>query len=225
MKGMTPAVRLLLVGAPGSEFRLAADLARAAGADVTMADDAAEAIALLRISGGDLVMIDVDADVRGFLQHLRDERFAVPVIACGINASAQQAVAAIRAGARDYLPLPPERALIAAAIASVVARGSIEILGDAPDLARARNLALAVARSASPVLLVGETGTGKGLMARAIHEASGLLGPILVVECAGVAPEIVDSELFGHEQGAFAGALGLRIGRFEKAGSGTILLR
>ncbi|WP_430991447.1 sigma 54-interacting transcriptional regulator, partial [Escherichia coli] len=76
------------------------------------------------------------------------------------------------------LPLPPERALIAAAIASVVTRGSIEILGDAPDLARARNLALAVARSASPVLLVGETGTGKGLMARAIHEASGRLGPI-----------------------------------------------
>ncbi|MFZ5796210.1 MAG: sigma-54-dependent transcriptional regulator [Pseudomonadota bacterium] len=225
MKGMTPAVRLLLVGAPGSEFRLAADLARAAGADVTMADDAPQAIALLRMNGGDLVMIDVDADVRGFLQHLRDERFAVPVIACGINASAQQAVAAIRAGARDYLPLPPERALIAAAIASVVTRGSIEILGDAPDLARARNLALAVARSASPVLLVGETGTGKGLMARAIHEASGRLGPILVVECAGVAPEIVDSELFGHEEGAFAGALGLRIGRFEKAGSGTILLR
>src|SRR5204863_65679 len=90
---------------------------------------------------------------------------------------------------------------------------------------RARNLALAVARSASPVLLVGETGTGKGLMARAIHEALGRLGPILVVECAGVAPEIVDSELFGHEEGAFAGALGLRIGRFEKAGSGTILLR
>lgn len=219
------AVRLLLVGAPGTEFRRAADLARAAGADVAMADDADEALALLRTSGGDLAMIDVNADVAGFLHHLRDERFALPVIACGIDAPAKAAVAAIRAGARDYLPLPSESALIAAAIASVIDRGSAELLGDAPDLIRARDLARAVARSNAPVLIVGETGSGKGLMARVIHETSGRAGPMLVIECAGVAPEIVDSELFGHEQGAFTGALERRIGRFEKARCGTILLR
>lgn len=216
---------MLLVGAPGSEFRRAAELARDAGAEVTMADTPRDALALLREGGGDLVMIDVLADVVGFMKSLRAERFTIPVLACGIDASAERAVAAIRAGARDYVPLPPQRELIAAAIASVVARKTPSQIGEHSALARALALAVAVAPSAAPVLVTGEKGSGKESMARALHEASGRADPMMVVECAGVGADVLESELFGHEAGAFPGAVARRIGRFEKAGHGTLLLR
>lgn len=110
---------MLLVGTPGTEFRLAADMARDTGAHVAMADTPADALAHMRSHAVWLVMIDVEADVPGFMASLRTEARNVPVLACGIDAPAASAVAAIRAGARDYVPLPPDRDLIAAAIASV----------------------------------------------------------------------------------------------------------
>ena len=109
---------MLLVGAPGTEFRLAADMAREAGTPVRMADAPADALALLREGGFRLVMIDVAADIPGFMAAMRAARLDVPVLACGIDAPADLAVAAIRAGARDYVPLPPQADLIAAAIAA-----------------------------------------------------------------------------------------------------------
>ncbi|MEC8178427.1 MAG: sigma-54-dependent Fis family transcriptional regulator, partial [Pseudomonadota bacterium] len=96
---------MTLVGAQHSIFRQAAHMARETGALVTMADDERSAMDLLRRAGGDLVMIDVALDVPGFIAALHGERIAVPTIACGIDASAQRAVAAVRGGARDYLPL------------------------------------------------------------------------------------------------------------------------
>jgi len=222
---MTRPIRMLLVGTPAGEFRQAAGLAQGVGAEVAMADTPADALARLREAGADLVMIDVDTDVPGFLGQLRAERFAVPVLACGIHAPAERAVAAIRAGARDYVPLPPERELIAAAIASVIEHRAPALIGAHPAFARASALALAVAPSGAAVLLHGERGTGKLAMARGIHEASGRPDPMLVVDCAGVSPEILESELFGHEAGAFAGAVARRLGALEKAGEGTILLR
>lgn len=221
----TAPIRLLLIGAPGTEFRLAAELARGAGADVTMADAAPEALDLLRERGADLVMIDVETDVRGFMANLRAERFTIPVLACGIDAPAERAVAAIRAGARDYVPLPPQRDMIAAAIASVVQRTAVTRIGTHPAVARALQLASAVAASGAPVLVTGEKGSGKEIMARAVHEASRRSDPMLVVECAGVAADVLESELFGHEAGAFPGAAARRIGQLERAGTGTILLR
>ena len=222
---MPGTIRMILVGAPGSEFRRAAELARDAGADVAMADTPAQALDLLRAGGGDMVMIDVEADIAGFMASIRAERFTIPVLACGIQASAERAVAAIRAGARDYVPLPPQRELIAAAIASVIERKAAVRIGDHPALARAFALATAVAPTAAPVLVTGEKGSGKEVMARAIHEASGRADPLHVVECAGVGADVLESELFGHEAGAFPGAVARRIGRLEKAGGGTIFLR
>jgi DNA-binding NtrC family response regulator len=146
---------MLLIGAPGSEFRRAAELAQSAGAEVTMADAPAPALEALREQGADLVMIDVLEDVVGFLDDLRRERFVVPVLACGISAPAERAVAAIRAGARDYVPLPPQRELIAAAIASVVERQAQVRIGGHPVLDRAMALAAAVAPSGAPVLVSG----------------------------------------------------------------------
>ena len=220
----TGPVHLLLVGAPGTEFRVAAAMARDAGAHVTLADCAAMALQLLRDDGGDIVMIDIDEDVARFIAQLRSERIAVPVLACGIDAAADRAVAAIRAGARDYVPLPPQADLIAAAILSV-AQNVTRIVGDDPVLGRALALGLAMAHSSAPMLIVGERGCGKELFARAMHDASGRRGRFLVIDCANNSTDILESELFGHEAGAFPGAIARRRGRIEEASDGTIFLR
>lgn len=217
-------IRLVLIGAPGSEFRLAAEMARQAGASVSMADDPGAALETLRRTGGDLVMIDVEMDVPGFLEQLRAERMAVPVLACGIHASAERAVAAIRAGAIDYIPLPPQLELIAAALIAAGQRVS-SLLGGDPALGRAIDYARAVAPSAVPILIAGESGTGKEVMARMVHDTSRRVGRFLVIECAGATPDIVESELFGHEAGTFSGAVAARAGRLEEAAQGTIFLR
>lgn len=124
-------IRMLLVGVEGSEFRLAADMARENGAEVSTADGIETALEHLRSEGADIVMIDVCFDVAGFLERMRGERLGAPVLACGIDAPAPVAVAAIRAGARDYLPLPPDRELIAAAIETIAHRISAPIEIDA----------------------------------------------------------------------------------------------
>jgi DNA-binding NtrC family response regulator len=220
----TGPVHLLLVGAPNSEFHLAAAMARESGADVVLASCASEALQMLRDVGCDIVMIDIEEDVAGFITQLRSERIAVPVLACGIDASADRAVAAIRAGARDYVPLPPQADLIAAAILSVAQYGT-RMVGADPALARATALGLAMAHSHAPILLAGEPGCGKEILARSIHGASGRRGRFLVVDCAGGSDDILESELFGHEAGAFAGAVARRRGRIEEAVEGTIFLR
>lgn len=218
------AVHLLLVGAPNSAFHVAAAMARDSGAQVVLADGAEEALAVLRDSGGDVVMIDIEQDVPGFIAQLRAERIAIPVLACGIDASADRAVAAIRAGARDYVPLPPQADLIAAAILSV-ADCSTRLIGNDPVFARTTALGLAMAHSSAPLLITGGPGCGKEILARAIHSASGRAGRFLIVDCAGAGDEFLESELFGHAAGAFAGAVANRRGRIEEARNGTILLR
>jgi DNA-binding NtrC family response regulator len=224
MGGTVAMTRLLLVGAAGSEFALAAAMARDAGAEVAMAGTASEALALLRNEGADLAMIDVSADVGGFIEQLRCERMALPVYACGIEASAALAVAAIRAGARDYLPLPPDRALIAVAIMSVAGNPCVSI-GSDPALVQANSLALAMARARMPLTITGEPGCGKELLARCIHAASQRRGRFIVVDCLEIGSEMIDSELFGHDAGAFAGAVAPRSGRIADAVDGTLYLR
>ena len=115
-------VRMLLVGPEGGELQLAAEMARENGTHVEVAHDLPAALARLGAGVDNAAMVDVRLDVPQFIEQLRARRLAVPVIACGIDAPAPAAVAAIRAGACDYVPLPPERELIAAAIALAAAR-------------------------------------------------------------------------------------------------------
>ena len=218
-------IRLLLVGAPHrSEFRVAAGMARGAGAEVTLADTPAAALRHLRLSHVRLVMIDVELDVAGFMAQLRGERFGVPVLACGIDAPADRAVAAIRAGTLDYVPLPPDPELIAAALTAVVPSSAVVMVGEDPALVHAVAFSRSLANSRAPVLIHGEAGTGKETMARAIHAHSGRSGRFLTVECGGVAAEVVEAELFGHEAGDFPGAVARRLGRFEEANGGTLFI-
>ncbi|HEX8484360.1 sigma-54-dependent transcriptional regulator [Sphingomonas sp.] len=218
-------IRLLLVGAAADELRAAARMARATGAEVAMAETPAEALAILRRTSVGLVMIDVHADVARFIAQLGLERFPVPVLACGIHASAERAVAAIRAGARDYVPLPPEPDLIAAVLAHAAAAPARELVAEDPATLSAMDYARAIAPGRMPVLLLGEAGVGKAILAAAIHAASGCMGHFVTVECAGVSPEIIESELFGHAAGAFAGVAAARVGKCEQAAGGTLFVR
>lgn len=224
MLGAAPnAVGLLLVGAAGSEFRLAAVMAAEAGAEVFAVDTIAAAMAVMRAGGADLAMIDVEADVADFIMTLRRERMALPVYACGVDAPAWQAVAAIRAGARDYLPLPPDRELIAAAIVSV-GRTDTALIGTDAVLGRAITLGLALAPARTPFMITGEPGSGRETLARTVHAASGRPGRFVMIDCLGTDADMIDSELFGHAAGTFSGAVAARRGRFDAAQDGTLFL-
>lgn len=216
--------KILLIGGMAGEFRLAANMARDLGAEVHLASSFEEALDELRHQGGDLVMVEVTLDVAELIARLRSERIAVPVLACGVDAPADRAVAAVRAGAYDYVPLPPQRDLIAAVILSIGERRT-HMIGEDALLKRAVDYALAFAGSNVPVLFAGESGTGKEMLARLVHDASDRPGRFVAAECLGVAAEVLESELFGHRAGAFPGAVAPRAGRLAEAADGTLLLR
>ena len=218
-------VGLLLIGAPGTELRLAAEMAREAGADVAMADTPDLALVRLRREHRALVMIDVETDVAGFLSRLRHERFALPVLACGIDAPAERAVAAIRAGACDYVPMPPQRELIAAALALVAAAPDTTLIGKAPAFLRATAAIAALAPARTSVLILGERGSGKAHLARALHTAHDARLPFLSIGCGDDAREIVETTLFGREPGVAAEADPGRVGGIDQARTGTLVLR
>ena len=221
---MTEALRILLVGGAASELCLAAGMARDLGAEVFLAETVPIALDRLRSAGSDLVLVEVSLSVGELVSALRVERIRVPVLACGVQATPEQAVAAIRAGARDYVPLPPERELIAAVLASISM--SFEVLvGSESGFRSAIALAIALAPSPLPLLIMGEPGCGKESFARLIHRHSGAAGPFITVECAGLPTELLESELFGHREGAFEGAVADRTGRIVQAAGGSLLLR
>lgn len=221
---MSRTVRMLIVSPPKGEVHLAAEIARAEGAEVLISDTIDNALAELRSAGADLALVDVSLDVASFIQKAKAERMELPVLGCGVDAPADRAVAAIRAGAKDYVPLPPQRDLIVAAITALVERPPLRIIGEDETLKRAIALSLSAAETSAPILIAGERGTGKAILARAIHDASGRAGRFVTVECTGV-QEVAASELFGHEAGAFPGAVERRVGALEKAADGTLLLR
>jgi two-component system, NtrC family, response regulator HydG len=217
--------RLLLVGHDRVEFRDAGRMAASAGAQVIMASTVEQALTMARKEGADLALVDVGADIAGFIRQLRRERIGLPVIGCGVNCTADRAVAAIRAGAMDYVPLPPQADLIAAAILSVAVR-SLQLIGETPAFRQAIRFALAMARTNAPILISGETGTGRETLARAIHQSSGRHGRFVAVNVAeaGLADDLLEAELFGQEAGAFNGAIARRRGRVEDASGGTLYL-
>lgn len=221
---MPRTVRMLIVSRPQGEVHMAAEIARAEGAEVLVTDTIDQALTELRIAGADLALVDVSLDVASFIRKAKAERMELPVLGCGVDAPADRAVAAIRAGAKDYLPLPPQRDLIVAAITALVERPPLQIVGEDEALKRAISLSLSAAETAAPILIAGERGTGKAVLARAVHGASRRAGRFVTVECTG-AQDVAASELFGHEAGAFPGAVERRTGGLEKAADGTLLLR
>jgi len=218
-------MRLLIIGSLDGHITTAGKIAMDRGAKVAHVHSIPAGLAQLRSGqGADLVMVDVKLDIASLVSSLRNERIHVPVVACGIANDANAAVAAIKAGAKEYVPLPPNAELIAAVIAAVTEESSQVIFRD-PSMASTIKLAEQIAPSDASVLITGESGTGKEVMARFLHAKSRRANEKFVsVNCAAIPENLLESELFGHEKGAFTGAVAKRVGKFEEANGGTLLL-
>ena len=217
-------MRLLIVGDLGGQLGAASQMAIKAGASVTHVPEAENGLEVLRSKGADLLMLEVSLDIKGMIEQIRSEHIAVPVIACGIGSNADLAVAAIKAGAREYLPLPPDADLIAAVLQAVSEDSKPFIYHDSA-MDRVVKLADQVSPSEASILITGESGTGKEIMARYVHENSNRRDKqFICVNCAAIPENLLESELFGHEKGAFTGAIARRVGKFEEADGGTLLL-
>ena len=218
-------MRLLIVGTLNGQLTTATKMAMDRGASVTQADTIEQALNTLRSrSGADLVMVDVVLDIRDLIQRLEFERICIPVVACGVENDAKAAVDAIHAGAKEYIPLPPNAEIIAAVLEAVTSE-SHELIYRDEAMANVIKLANQVAKSDASILITGESGTGKEVLARHVHRKSSRASkPFISLNCAAIPENLLESELFGHEKGAFTGALARRIGKFEEADGGTLLL-
>ena len=218
-------MRVLIIGSLAGELGQAARIAIARGAKLDQADHVDTALARLRDDARvDLVLCDVVHDVGALVRALAGERMAVPVVACGTGDDADAAARAIREGAREFLPLPPDPDLIAAILEAAAGESHAMVVRDAAMQATVKR-ADQVAASEASVLITGESGTGKEVLARYIHRRSRRsAGPFVALNCAAIPENLLESELFGHEKGAFSGAVARRVGKFEAADGGTLLL-
>ena len=218
-------MRVLIIGSLAGELGQAARMAMARGAKLDQADDIEAGLVRLRGDARvDVVLCDLAHDVGALVRALAGERIVIPVVACGVNPAAADAVRAIREGAREFLPLPPDADLIAAILEAASGESHTLIARDATMQATLRR-AEQVAGADASVLISGESGTGKEIMARHIHRRSRRSGgPFVALNCAAIPENLLESELFGHEKGAFSGAVARRVGKFEAAEGGTLLL-
>jgi two-component system response regulator FlrC len=218
-------MRLLIVGTLSGQLTTATKIAMDRGAAVTHASDIEQGLRVLRGGrGADLLMVDVALDIADLVAKLAAEHIHVPIVACGTGTDARAAVAAIHAGAKEYIPLPPDPELIAAVLAAV-ADDHRELVYRDEAMARVVKLAQQIAPADASVLITGESGTGKEVLARYLHGKSNRARqPFISVNCAAIPEALMESELFGHEKGAFTGAIARRIGKFEEASGGTLLL-
>src|SRR5271165_1435355 len=218
-------MRLLVVGRLNGQLSTAVKMAMLAGAKVSHVETCEAATHALRAGqGADLLMVDYLLDISALIAANEAERIHVPVVACGVGADPAKAADAIRAGAKEFIPLPPEADLIAAVLAAV-ADDERPMVAQDPSMHAVLKLAEQVARSEASILITGESGVGKEVMARFVHQRSRRADkPFISVNCAAIPENLLESELFGHEKGAFTGAVARRIGKFEEADGGTLLL-
>ncbi|SDF56572.1 DNA-binding transcriptional response regulator, NtrC family, contains REC, AAA-type ATPase, and a Fis-type DNA-binding domains [Limimonas halophila] len=218
-------MRLLIVGSLEGHIATAGQIALDKGAKVAHVDDVPAALdALRKGQGADLVMADAALDISELTEALKSERISVQVVACGIGNDSQRAVQAIKAGAKEYVPLPPDPEMIGAVLAAV-AEETTSFLTHDPNMVKVLRLGERVAPADASILITGESGTGKEVMARHVHAKSKRADkPFISINCAAIPENLLESELFGHEKGAFTGAVSRRIGKFEEAHGGTLLL-
>jgi len=218
-------MRLMIVGSLNGQLGTATKIAMDRGAKVVNVSQISQAMAELRAGrGADLLMVEVTQPIAELVKMLNAERIHVPIVACGIGTDARAAVDAIRAGAKEYLPLPPDAALIAAVL-EAVADESHQLIYEDRAMEGVIAFAEQVAPSEASVLITGESGTGKEVLARFVHRKSARADkPFISVNCAAIPENLLESELFGHEKGSFTGAIARRVGKFEEAEGGTLLL-
>ena len=218
-------MELLIVGTLNGQIGAASKIAISKGGQVSLANNVETALDIMRSGKAvELIMVDVTLDVHKLISSLEAERINVLVVACGVANDTSLAVKAIKAGAREYIPLPPDPELIGAVLAAVTRENHALIYGDKKTEAILK-IAKQIAPSEASVLLTGSSGTGKEIFSRFIHDNSKRSNQKFVaVNCAAIPEALLESELFGYEKGAFTGAVARRIGKFEEASGGTLLL-
>ncbi len=217
------------------------------GFTVEEAVDGDEALEKMAANHYDVVMLDVKMPKRDGMEVLevaRDEMPEVPIIMISGHGTIETAVEATKLGAFDFLEKPPDLNRLLVTVRNALDRGELEvanrrmrqaieefdgeltpILGSSPAITRIKETIERVAPSEARVLITGEPGTGKELVAKWIHHLSPRKeAPMVEVNCAAIPSELIESELFGHEKGAFTGATKQRIGKFEQAHGGTLFL-
>ncbi len=218
-------MNVLVIGTNQTEVVGACVMAKAQGAELHHLETVDAAMQFLRPGASpDLLLVDVELDIETLARTLMNERILVPIVAYGIDTDVRLAVRAVKSGALEFLPLPPDEDLIAALLSSVATDQKTFVFEDQATkdvLFMARK----VASSDASILITGESGTGKEMIARYVHQHSRRNGKRLVsLNCAAIPDNLLESELFGHEKGAFTGANTRRIGKFEEADGGTLLL-
>jgi len=218
------------------------EVLRRSGYEVTVAESGAAALAALADGAYALVLSDMRMPGMSgaeLLAAVQERHPGLPMAMMTAYGTVEDAVAAMKAGARDFLtkPFSPQdllhllRGILREPFADRVpvdaarGRGERSIVTRSPALAQVLAIAEGVAASRAPVLIQGESGTGKELLARHIHGCGPRRQqPFVAVNCAALPRELLESELFGHERGAFTGAVARKLGKFELASGGTILL-
>ncbi len=246
---LSPQGRVLVVDDHAAARESIADVLRSTGYEVTCSASAVEALPRLDQEPADVVITDLQMpgmDGLEFIRQLNRRPQCPQVLMITAHATVASAVEAMREGAFDYLEKPFDvmqlEQLVAAAIqrgrllapaSSILPDGSgpngdspqFSMVGDSPAMQSLREQITRVASTSETVLLCGESGTGKELVAQALHAASSrAAGPLVRLNCPVLSPQLAESELFGHLRGAFTGADTDRVGRFELADGGTILL-
>jgi DNA-binding NtrC family response regulator len=240
--------RILVVDDEPSARSGLAKLLQQEGYEVDTAADGLLALELFAENAPALVLTDLkmpNLDGMGLLARLREQNRSVPIIVATAFGDVSSAVQAMRAGADDYLTKPidfdalllgVERALARRELAAEAENLRLQLrqrdqeglqglLGTSPAMQRVYAVARQVAPTRATVLITGESGTGKGEIARAVHALSPrATEPFVTLHCAALAESLLESELFGHEKGAFTGADKRRLGRFEQANGGTLFL-
>jgi two-component system response regulator PilR (NtrC family) len=209
------------------------DMARM-GLDSERASTVAEALSRLQHGNWDLCLSDMrlpDGNGLDIVRYIAESVPATPVAVITAFGSAENAVAALKAGAFDYVekPVTPEkvRSLVRSALKApeTVSRGTRLLVGESPPMRQVHALIDKVARSQAPVFVTGETGTGKEVAARLIHQASArAAAPFIAVNCGAIPENLMESEFFGYRKGAFTGAESERDGFFQAAHGGTLFL-
>jgi two-component system response regulator AtoC len=236
--------RILAVDDEPNMRRLLEIMLKQAGYRPLVASNGKEALQRLKDDGADLVVSDLHMpgmDGLGLLAAMREEEMAIPAIIVTAHGEVESAVSAMKLGAADYIvrPFDLETLEIAITRALSISRLKIEnrylrdeaerelttMVGSSPEMRKVHDAIRQVAPEKATVLITGETGTGKELAAHAIHHLSPRHESLFVaVNCAAIPAEMLESELFGHERGAFTGAVKERIGKFELADEGTLFL-
>jgi two-component system nitrogen regulation response regulator NtrX len=210
---------------------------------VDEAEDGAKAFEMLKEGAYDCALLDIKMpkmDGMEVLEKLQSTDSDTPIIMISGHGTVENAVEAVKRGAYDFISKPPDLNRLLITVRNALEKANLvtetkvlkrkvgktrEIIGESPAIQKIKETIERVAPTEARVMITGENGTGKELVARWIHEKSNRAnGPLIEVNCAAIPAELIESELFGHEKGAFTSAIKQRIGKFEQANGGTLFL-